>query len=1066
MVGSPIANRSRRQVESLIGVFINTVVLRTDLSGNPPFSRLLGRVKETALGAYANQDAPLERLVEELVPSRDARRPSLFQVMFALQNAPRLEARLGNLSIVPLPLESTSAKFELTVSMLETDEGMTAVWEYDSGLFDEQTIQRMIGHYDRLLAAIVLNPAQRISRLEMLSREEVEQLLALSVPAGPVEKGRGLIHRLLEVQVERTPDAVALLSGEEHVTYNEVNERSNKVGHYLVAQGIGPESRVGIWIERSPSLVIALVGVLKAGAAYVPLDPAYPEHRVSYVVGDAGIAVLLTEHQLSSSAPGLNIKTIGIDTDWAAIDLESGCDLQVPQVTGNLAYVIYTSGSTGKPKGVAISHEDVIRLFGSTKRSYGFDEKDVWTLFHSSAFDFSVWEIWGALLFGGRLVIVPYLLTRTPQAFYELVCDERVTVLNQTPSSFRQFIQVEQSACHSPSLALKNVIFGGEALDPASLRPWFERHPGHVPRLINMYGITETTVHVTYRPLTVADSAGSRASLIGQPIPDLTLFIAGPDTSLVPLEVPGEIHVGGAGLARGYLNNPGLTAERFIPDPFSSTGGGRLYKAGDLSRLMPDGDREYLGRVDQQVKIRGFRIELGEIEASLSCHPLVKRAVVTTTSDAAGETRLVAYLITEPENVPQVSDLRAYLKDRLPDYMIPSWFVYVDTFPLTTNGKLDRRALPDPSEALKPNREQVAPRDILELEIARIWEETLEMGPVGVTEDFFDLGGHSLMAVRLTARLRARLNVDIPLSALIQGGSVESLACMLRAKQQLRPDSPLVPIQTRGQCAPLFCVHPIGGNVLCYVELSRHLGKDHPFYGLQSRGLHIPIHRDISVEEMAAEYIEAIQAIQPAGPYRLGGWSFGGVVAAEMARQLEEQGNQIELLVLIDSRAPSLDSDDIYSRSEEDAMELVSAFLADLSGLAGTELAGKELLEVSPATMGLSVEELFGRILASAREQQAVPPSADVSQIVRLFEIYRSNLHAARRYKPSLKWLPGQTVLVGSANSDEANGQLLTLGWEEFASGPLIFRSVQATHYSMLRKPEVAVLASILREFI
>jgi amino acid adenylation domain-containing protein len=803
------------------------------------------------------------------------------------------------------------------------------------------------------------------------------------------------------------------------------------------------------------------LGVLKSGGAYVPVDPASPKHRSRYVIGDAGIRVLLTEQQLSSSAPGPDTTLVSLNRDWAAIDLESGGNPEAEVLTGNIAYVIYTSGSTGEPKGVAICHEQITRLFGSTDQWYAFNERDVWTLFHSCAFDFSVWEMWGALLFGGRLVIVPYLMARTPQSFYELICDERVTVLNQTPSAFRQLIQVEESAGYSSSLALRHVIFGGEALYPDSLNPWFERHRDDMPRVINMYGITETTVHVTYRPLSARDSSQSQASLIGEPIPDLTLYVTGEHTELVPLEVPGQIYVGGAGLARCYLDNPELTAERFVPDPFSCSRGSRLYKAGDLARVRPNGDREYLGRVDHQVKIRGFRIELGEIEASLQRHPLVKRTVVTTLRDAAGETRLIAYVIADRENTPAVSELRSYLKESLPDYMIPSGFVYVEAFPLTANGKLDRRALPEPGQRLNHYRGSVAPRDLLEFEIARVWEEILEAGEVGVTDDFFDLGGHSMLAVRLTARLRTRLNLDVPLSTLIQGGTVESLASILRGTQPVRPYSPLVPMQANGDREPFFCVHPIGGNILCYVELSRQLGSSQPFYGLQSAGLNTSNRRKTTVEEMAATYIEAMRTVQPVGPYRLGGWSFGGVVAAEMARQLEERTNQIELLVLIDSRAPVHDSDVIYSRSEEDALELVSAFLADFSGL-----SGKDLLNISQVKGDQSIEALFRHILANARQQHAVPASMDVPQISLLFETYRSNLEAARRYKPGLKWLPERTVLVRSAQSGEVWPRSTTFGWDAFATRPLILRHVPGTHYSILRKPQVAALAGILREFI
>ncbi|HZI32791.1 MAG TPA: amino acid adenylation domain-containing protein, partial [Candidatus Binatia bacterium] len=575
----------------------------------------------------------------------------------------------------------------------------------------------------------------------------------------------------------------------------------------------------------------------------------------------------------------------------------------------NLAYVIYTSGSTGRPKGVMVTHRNVTRLFAATQPWYQFNERDVWTLFHSCAFDFSVWEMWGALLYGGRLVIVPYLTSRSPETFLELLARERVTVLNQTPSAFRQLIQAEQSSGRPLELALRLVIFGGEALELHRLKPWFDRHGDRQPRLVNMYGITETTVHVTYRPLDASDL--NSGSVIGAPIPDLEIYILDEQRQPVPVGVPGEIYVGGAGVARGYLNRPELSAERFIPHPFNHDSQARLYKTGDLARWLPDGDIEYLGRFDHQVKIRGHRIELGEIESALARHPAVKEAVVVANMDGSGEKQLVAYTVPKPESEKRTVEidavaLRDFLREKLPDYMIPAAFMRMESLPLNTNGKLDHKALPAfDRQATAAARKYVAPHDDMEARLATIWEEVLGVHPVGIEDHFFDLGGHSLLAVRLAARIEKAFGKKILVAAIFQSPTVRQLAKNIREEKKSGTTSSIVKIQPRGTQPPLFLVHGAGGGMLWgYTNLSRHLGPDQPVFAFSSRGLNGQA-EFTSIEEMAAQYVADLLAFQPRGPYRLGGYCFGGDVAYEMARQLEARGEKIALLALMNSAPPN-----------------------------------------------------------------------------------------------------------------------------------------------------------------
>ncbi|BBD64379.1 amino acid adenylation domain-containing protein [Nostoc commune NIES-4072] len=777
VVGSPIANRDRTELEGLIGLFANTIALRTNLAGNPTFEELLTRVRKVALGGYAHQDLPFEQLVEELQPQRNLSYTPVFQVMFVLQNTPMPILELPGLTVSPLAIDNGSAKFDLTLEIIETPEKLFTNLEFNTDLFEETTIKRMAGHFQTLLKKIVAKPKLRLLELSLLTEPEQHQLLREWNDTKVEYTQQQCIHELFEAQVQKTPDAIAVVFENDQLTYRELNNRANQLAHYLQKLGVKPEVLVGICVERSLSMLIGLLAILKAGGAYVPLDPAYPPERLAFILQDAAVSVLLTQQQLIENLPQHQTRVVYLDTDCEIVAQQSSQNPISECTTDNLAYIIYTSGSTGQPKGVLVNHSNVVRLLAATEHWYNFNRHDVWTLFHSIAFDFSVWEIWGALLYGGKLVVVPYWLSRSPQKFYQLLLTQQVTILNQTPSAFRQLIQVEQSLENTNNLSLRKVIFGGEALQIESLRPWFERHGDQSPQLINMYGITETTVHVTYRPLKIADLEVASASLIGRPIGDLQVYLLDRYRQPVPIGVPGEMYIGGAGVTRGYLNRPTLTSERFIPNCFSNKPNALLYKSGDLARYLPNGDIEYLGRIDNQVKVRGFRIELGEIEAIISQHPAIRETVVVVSEASANSQRIVAYVVAQREQTMTIPELRNFLESKLPNYMMPTAFITLEALPLTPNGKVDRFALPAP-DTTRPQLETVyqPPQTEVEKTIADIWQEVLNVENVGIHDNFFQLGGHSLLLVQVHSKLQKTFQRDFLLVEMFQYPTISHLA--------------------------------------------------------------------------------------------------------------------------------------------------------------------------------------------------------------------------------------------------------------------------------------------------
>ncbi|MEN9519381.1 MAG: NcpA, partial [Cyanobacteriota bacterium] len=792
-VGSSIANRNHEEIEGLIGFFVNTLVLRTQLENHPSFRELLQQVREVSLGAYAHQDLPFEMLVEQLQPERNLSHNSLFQVRFVLQNAPTSELEFGELTLSELPVDNNTAKFDLTLSLHETEDGLRGNWEYNTHLFDEQTISRMAGHFHTLLEGIVANPEQKVSELPILSEVERHQLLFdwnNTSTEYPLNK---CIHTLFEEQVERTPEAVAVVLENQQLTYRELNHRANQLAHYLQTQGVGVETLVGICVERSLEMVVGLLGILKAGGAYVPLDPNYPKERLAYMIADAQISLLLTQQQFVDEFRNLQAATICLDTDWSS--KIATCDESVlvsETASENLAYVIYTSGSTGNPKGVMIEHRQLSDYFNSIQTVLDLPLGANYATVSTIAADLGNTVIFASLCSGGCLHIISNERITNTKELADYFKDNSIDCLKIVPSHLKALLTSEAS---SQILPRQRLVLGGESSSWELIEQVRQLAPEC--KIINHYGPTEATVGVlTNEVERVPDTRQSSTVPIGRPLANTQIYILDSNKQPVPIGVPGELHIGGDGLARGYLNRPELTAEKFIPNPFSDDSQARVYKTGDKARYLSDGNIEYLGRLDNQVKIRGFRIEMGEVEAVLSQYPNVKQTKVIAREDnTPGEQRLVAYLVVNVEQNPSTRELRQFLKPKLPDYMMPAAFVYLDTLPLTPNGKIDRRALPVPDLEQQLTVSFVAPRTQVEEMLAQMWADVLSIERVGIYDNFFELGGHSLLATILVSRIRKVFQVELPLQSLFEAATVAELSQQIKKQQREGMESTIPPLQ-------------------------------------------------------------------------------------------------------------------------------------------------------------------------------------------------------------------------------------------------------------------------------
>jgi amino acid adenylation domain-containing protein len=1033
-VGSAFAGRTRAELEPLIGFFVNMLVLRVDAGGDPSFRELLGRVRQTVLEGGAHEELPFEKLVSALQPVRDPSRNPLFQLSYTMQStASPDQLSLPGISAEVVPATAPVSRFDMAVNVSDRPTGLEVEIEYATDLFNSERILRLLEHYEQLLAAAVQAPDLPVGRLPLLSPAERERVVVAWNRTELAHPTAGkVLHQLVEEQVAARPGQVAVRCNQRQLTYAELDDAANRVAHRLRQLGVGPGRLVAVCLERSEQLVTALLGVLKAGGAWVPLDPEHPAERLAFMLRDTGAVALLTHAELAAALPEHPATVVALDDVEALATMPAG-NPAVDVRPDDLAYVIYTSGSTGRPKGVEIEHRSVVDFVSSAVRLFEVTPADRVLQFASATFDVSVFEIFTSLHAGATLCMADRPTMLSPEATAELLRRERITIADLPPALMGLL-----PADELPDMRI--LFIGGEAFTGELVNRW--NLPGR--RFFNGYGPTETTVTVV--AYECEHRVWRESPPIGRAMANHRAYVLDQRLRLVPVGVPGELYIGGAGVARGYRHRAGLTAERFVPDPFGGLPGGRLYRTGDLVRWRWDGQLEFLGRVDEQVKIRGFRIEPGEVEAALAAHPALAQVAVTAREDRPGERRLVAYVVPrEHERVPAVGALRAHLGAELPAFMIPSVFVPMEALPLNASGKVDRKRLPAPEDTAAGEAYTEPRGRTEELLASSVFAAVLGVERVGGTDDFFALGGNSLQATQLVARIREVFDVDVDLRTLYAASSVRELARAISERAGTLQDgrSPLVRLQPRGQRQPFYCVHPSGGSVFCYAQLAQLIGEERPLHALEAAGLDggIP-ERDLVT--MARTYVEAVRAAQPQGPYLLGGWSIGGVIAFEMARQLVAAGESVARLVVIDSEPPTAEPAPSPSQAE-----LLAAFAEDWASLLGERapLSEGELLALPPERQ---VQYAVQRI----REAELLPDGLTSDGLERRMAVFMANVQAVADYRPER--YPGTVTLLQAEESSDVRA-----AWTGLAA-ELEEHLVPGDHYSMLRPPHLATLTTTL----
>ena len=1015
-VGTPIAGRNRPELENLVGFFVNTLVLRANLSRNPGFREAISRTRSQTLAAWHHQELPFEKLVEVLNPIRDLSRHPLFQVMFTLQNSPEENLSLPGMDVEPFDLHTGTAKFDLSLSLANITGEFKGRFEYATDLFSASRIQSMSRHFLSLLENIVSNSESSVWTLPLLTKAEQQMILLdwnKTAQSYPKDKTLSL---LFEEQVNLYPNSVAVVFGKQKISFQELNQRANQLAFYLKQSGVEQDSKVALCVERSIDMTIAMLAILKAGGAYVPLDPDYPKERLAMMLKDSKPVIILTHTSISSLLPENKIRTINLDTQQNEWSHKTNRNLNLQMSAKNLAYIIYTSGSTGKPKGVMVTHQAITRLV-KNQNYINLDSKTIIAQVANVSFDAATFEIWGALLNGGHFVILDRAISLNPEKFITSLQDAKINTLFLTTALFNELIRYRADAFKT----VNTVLFGGEACDPQFVSRCLENTPGH---LVHVYGPTESTTFATWYE--VKPLSGTHTTFpIGQPVANTQCFILDHHNNPVPPGIPGELYIGGDGLARGYQNQDKLTAEKFIEHPFVK--GRRLYRTGDKVCWRDDGNIEFLGRMDHQVKLRGFRIEPGEIEALLNTHTSVSDSIVILREDRPGDKRLVAYATIKEQITGE--QLLSFLKSSLPNYMMPTAVVIQDTLPLTSNGKIDRKALPKPNYQISTN-DAIKPRNQVEKQLQAIWKEILGAEIIGIRDNFFDSGGHSLLVVTLLEHIEQKFNCRLHINSLwYNAGTIEQQAEIIQSKDHAGRTEPVILIQKGGHQLPVFCIHTIGGgNLFHYEDLALHLKNERSIYGLQARGVDGTEAPDHSVESMASYCIKNMRSIQPIGPYILCGFSSGGTVAFEMSRQLQKDGETVARLFLIDSFSP-----------------LHRYSVAQKASKLWKIIKHKKYRELQEIIYHWSLNILD---MKHRRQLKA------------LGEAHRWGLW---NYQPGVY---DGDIIYFEAIGDSSRIQAAYTGWKELITGEIVLEQISGTHGLMVKEPHVSELANQLQKYL
>lgn len=1056
VVGTPVANRTHRDIEGLIGCFINTLVLRTNLSDVASFHDGVSRVKQTSLDALSHQDLPFELLVNELQPQRSLDVNPLFQTMFSMQNAPIETTGIGA-SVKVVDLGGVSTKFDLSLTAMELNDTLSLNWTYRADRYEASAIERMAQQYRVLLEAALTNPGESTEALPILPASELAQIQTLQTSRGAASN-QHTYAEWFDQAAESCPETVALRQDDEQVTYAQLRRSANGLAHRLVARGVRCGDVVALLFDRSPAMIAALIAVMKAGAAYLPIDPAWPAQRIAAVIARAGARLTLTPPAYAPLMPG--------DGSHLVIDPAESFDAQVEQAPevgaapDDLAYVIFTSGTSGEPKGIGVEQRHLVRYVENISAQMQLPRGSSHAIVSTLSADLAHTMLFPCLVNAGTLLLATETQARDPEALARWLDLHPADALKIVPSHLDALSDIANFERLLPKQLL---VVGGEALSASLVRKLANSDTAF--RLLNHYGPTETTVGVIAGEIALdPDMTGGNAPL-GRPLGDARIYICDDSLNRMPLGVAGELCIGGGTVARGYIGRADLTAERFHSDPFAHEANARLYRSGDLARLNEDGTVEFLGRIDDQVKIRGHRVEPAEVEAVVRAWPNARDAVVKAVT-LQGQTALAAWVVAV--DAPDEAALRAYLKTRLVDAMIPARFVFLSELSRTLNGKVNRQALQleehDQAPASAPF---LAPRTRLELAIVQLWGRLLARDDIGIHDNFFDLGGHSLLAVRLVAAVQKEFGIAIPLVALFENATVEKFAHLLDGTLPASASGALVPIQPKGDRTPLFFVHPAGGNVLCYFELARELGEDQPFLGLQAidDASEDAVANACAIESMARTYVAAMRSKQPLGPYQLGGWSMGGVVAFEMAQQLRSAGQDVSLLAILDIPAPGG-----VTRGDRDRIDDAAAlaiYAQKIEVFSGRSL-GMDRADVA----NLSVDALSEHLLTSMREANIVPEEVAPAQLRRFMQIQKAHNYASLNYAPQI-YVGNLTVIRCSAPPPiRQEAELLrldalyaeeALGWAKFSAQEPVIRFVPGNHVEMMSQPYVRDVATALR---